>query len=88
MKLWKSLVVFIIYVAALASLTAQTQKMPPNPIPPAASAQICGNLVINTASKTSIFELLQSEGCAVTHFVDLGDDYWLAYGVKVVIELP
>ncbi len=85
---WKRLVVLIAYIGCGVALYAQTIKTPPNPVPPAASAQFCGNFVINTASKAAVFESLQADGCSVTHFVDLGDDNWLAYGVKVVIESP
>lgn len=85
----RRLIYTLTLIAALAvAILAQTQRTPPNPLPPAASAQICGNLVISAAAKTPVFETLQADGCAVTHFVDLGDGYWLAYGVKVVIEIP
>lgn len=85
---WKQLVALMLYIACGAGLYAQTIKTPPNPAPPVARAHFCGNLVINTAGKTATFESLQAEGCPVTHFVDLGGDYWLAYGVKVTIESP
>lgn len=81
------LAIIVIVAAAIGGVIAQTQKNPPNPVPPVASAQFCGNIVVITAAKTALFEQMQAEGCAVTHFVDLGEDYWLAYGVKITREM-
>lgn len=65
---------------------AQWQKTPPSPIPPVAYAQFCGNIVVVETAKTAMFEQFEAQGCNDVHFVDLGDGYWLAYGVKTVRE--
>jgi hypothetical protein len=79
-------IIALLVLLAIA-VVSQAQKMPPPQPLPVAYAQFCGNIVIVTAAKTAMFEQMQSDGCAVTHFVDLGDDYWLAYGVRVTREM-
>jgi len=78
----------VLIIVALCGLVVwgQWQKNPPPQPLPVAYAQFCGNIVVLETAKTAMFEQFTAQGCNDVHFVDLGEGYWLAYGVKTVRE--
>lgn len=49
-------------------------------------AQFCGNQIVTTAQKKFYAKRIQIEGCPEVVWVQVEDDHWLGYGVKVVID--
>ena len=48
-------------------------------------AQFCGNRIVGTAQKRFLAKQIRNEGCPEAIWVQIEDDHWLGYGVKVVI---
>lgn len=47
-------------------------------------AQFCGNRIVGTAQKRFLAKQIKLEGCPEVIWVQVEDDFWLGYGVKVV----
>jgi hypothetical protein len=52
---------------------------------PRAVAKICLNVVVTVNELEKAANVIQAQGCQESTFVPLGDGYYLAYGVQVLI---
>lgn len=68
----------ILILAFALTTTASSPVMP-------LQAQFCGNRIVGTAQKRFLAKQIRIEGCPEVIWIQVEDDYWLGYGVKVVM---
>jgi hypothetical protein len=51
---------------------------------PAAVARICGNVVVHDFDKDKAITRVKEQGCQEVRLVELENDYYLVYGIKVL----
>lgn len=51
---------------------------------PTAVAKLCGNHVVHDSYKEKAITMVTAQGCQKVEMVDLGDGYYLVYGVRVL----
>ena len=51
---------------------------------PVASAKLCGNVVVHDEGKEKAIRQVMREGCDEVRMVELENDYFLVYGVKIL----
>jgi hypothetical protein len=52
---------------------------------PAAVAKLCGNKVVHDSQKDKIIEQVKKQGCSEVRLVELDDNYYLVYGIRVLV---
>lgn len=51
---------------------------------PVAVAKLCGNVVVHDSQKEKVIKQVKSQGCSEIQLVELENDYYLVYGVRVL----